>query len=110
MQPNKDFIKIPSSKAQVEKFISEVMLIPRCKIIEWSQITKQSPGLKIGYPAQHLASLLTGVEGSRTAARGDDLADGSEVKGCNRIAAHVKLVVASFMQPPALNPLPFRPF
>ena len=55
------------------------------KAIEWSKITKQTPGLKIGYPAQHIASLLTGVEGRRSAARGDDLADGSEVKGCNRI-------------------------
>jgi hypothetical protein len=85
MIPNPKFIKIETSPALLEKFINEVMLTPRLKIIDWSKITKQTPGLKIGYPAQHIASLLTGVEGSRSAARGDDLADGSEVKGCNRI-------------------------
>ncbi len=79
------YITINSNAALVEKFILEAILIPRLKVIEWSKITKQTPGLKIGYPAQHIASLLTGVEGKRTAARGDDLADGSEVKGCNRL-------------------------
>lgn len=41
--------------------------------------------MKIGYPGQHLASLITGIEGARTGARGDDLRDGSEVKSCSRI-------------------------
>lgn len=85
MQPNPLFINIPTSFALVEKFIHDVILTPRLKSLEWSKITKQTPGLKIGYPAQHIASLLTGVEGRRSAARGDDLADGSEVKGCNRV-------------------------
>lgn len=85
MKPDPKFIKIATSAAILEKFITEVMLLPRLKSIEWSKITKQTPGLKIGYPAQHIASLLTGVEGKRSAARGDDLSDGSEVKGCNRI-------------------------
>ena len=85
MTPNKQHITIQTSSKQLENFINEVMLTPRLKAIEWSRITKQTPGLKIGYPAQHIASLLTGVEGRRSAARGDDLADGSEVKGCNRI-------------------------
>lgn len=85
MKPNTEHITIQTSAKLLEDFISEVMLTPRLKAIEWSKITKQTPGLKIGYPAQHIASLLTGVEGRRSAARGDDLADGSEVKGCNRI-------------------------
>ena len=85
MIPNTQHITIETSSKLLEKFISEVMLTPRLKAIEWSKITKQTPGLKIGYPAQHIASLLTGVEGRRSAGRGDDLADGSEVKGCNRI-------------------------
>lgn len=85
MQPNSKFITIKTSKALLEQFIQEVILAPRLKALEWSKVTKQTPGLKIGYPAQHIASLLTGVEGKRTAARGDDLADGSEVKGCNRV-------------------------
>jgi hypothetical protein len=85
MKPDSKFITINTSANQLANFINEVMLTPRLKAIEWSKITKQTPGLKIGYPAQHIASLLTGVEGRRSAARGDDLADGSEVKGCNRI-------------------------
>jgi len=85
MKPNSRYITIDTSAKQLANFIDEVMLTPRLKAIEWSKITKQTPGLKIGYPAQHIASLLTGVEGRRSAARGDDLADGSEVKGCNRI-------------------------
>ena len=85
MQPNPQYITIETSPELLESFINEVILTPRLKVIEWSKITKQTPGLKVGYPAQHIASLLTGVEGRRSAARGDDLADGSEVKGCNRI-------------------------
>lgn len=85
MKPKSEFLTIDTSAELLDNFIQEVMLTPRLKVVQWSKITKQSPGLKIGYPAQHIASLLTGVEGSRTAARGDDLADGSEVKGCNRI-------------------------
>lgn len=85
MKPDPKLITINTSQALVEQFIAEVILAPRLSALEWSKITKQSPGLKIGYPAQHIASLLTGVEGRRTAARGDDLADGSEVKGCNRV-------------------------
>jgi ribosomal protein L37E len=85
MTPDSKFITIKTSTKLVEDFVSEVMLTPRLRILDWSKLTKQSPGLKIGYPAQHIASLLTGVEGRRTAARGDDLADGTEVKGCNRI-------------------------
>ena len=41
--------------------------------------------MRIGYPGQHLASLVTGVEGARTGARGHDLSDKSEVKSCSRI-------------------------
>lgn len=61
------------------------MLRPRRELIKWSRTTKQTPNVKIGYPGQHLASLITGVEGSRTGARGHDLIDGSEVKSCSRI-------------------------
>ncbi|WP_373479284.1 MamI family restriction endonuclease [Geminocystis sp.] len=34
---------------------------------------------------QHLASLITGIKGRKTGARGDDLEDGTEVKSCSRI-------------------------
>ena len=54
-------------------------------MIKWSSITNQTPNLKIGYPGQHLASLITGISGTGTGARGDDIADGSEVKSCSRV-------------------------
>lgn len=61
------------------------MLQPRLRALRWAAITKQSPGLKVGYPGQHLASVITGVEGRRSGARGLDLADSSEVKACSRL-------------------------
>ncbi len=65
--------------------LQELVLQPRLKALEWSKVTKQTPNIKIGYPGQHLASLITGIEGSRTGARGDDLRDGTEVKSCSRV-------------------------
>lgn len=85
MTPNQDLVKIETSEEKITSFMQDVMLKPRLNSLKWSEITKQTPGLRVGYPAQHLASLITGVEGSRTGARGDDLKDGTEVKACNRI-------------------------
>ena len=53
--------------------------------MKWAHFTKQTPNMRIGYPGQHLASLVTGVAGARTGARGHDLCDGSEVKSCSRV-------------------------
>lgn len=85
MQPNKKFITIKDNLKQVNKLLSELVLEPRINAIKWSIITKQTPNIKIGYPGQHLASLITGMPGERTGARGNDLIDGSEVKSCSRI-------------------------
>lgn len=85
MQPNAAFITIDDNKNFIKKFLYEVVFLPRINIIKWSAITKQTPNIKIGYPGQHLASLLTGMPGERTGARGNDLVDGSEVKSCSRI-------------------------
>lgn len=82
---NKSFIKILNTKPLIEKLIYEMILEPRIKAINWSKITNQTPNIKVGYPGQHLASLITGVKGMRTGARGDDLEDGTEVKSCSRI-------------------------
>lgn len=65
--------------------LKELVLEPRVKALDWSKITKQTPNMKIGYPGQHLASLVTGMEGVRTGARGDDLEDGTEIKSCSRV-------------------------
>lgn len=85
MQPNKKFITIKDNLKQINQLLSELVLEPRINAIKWSTITKQTPNIKIGYPGQHLASLITGMQGERTGARGNDLIDGSEVKSCSRI-------------------------
>ena len=85
MRPNKKFITIKDTENKIKAFLNELVLQPRINAIKWSRITKQTPNIKIGYPGQHLASLITGMEGERTGARGNDLIDGSEVKSCSRI-------------------------
>jgi hypothetical protein len=79
------FIRITNTQVLIEELIHEMILEPRIRAIHWSKITNQTPNIKIGYPGQHLASLITGVRGLRTGARGDDLEDGTEVKSCSRI-------------------------
>ena len=83
MKPEAKYITISDNKNRIEQLLMELVLEPRIKALVWSQITRQTPNMKIGYPGQHLASLITGVEGSRTGARGDDLVDGTEVKSCS---------------------------
>lgn len=85
MKPNKKFITIDDNLSKIKTLLDELVLQPRINAIRWSLITKQTPNIKIGYPGQHLASLITGMEGERTGARGNDLIDGSEVKSCSRI-------------------------
>lgn len=85
MKPNPKFITIDDNLNKIVKLLDELVLTPRLKALEWSKLTKQTPNMKIGYPGQHLASLITGVEGARTGARGDDLVDGTEVKSCSRV-------------------------
>lgn len=79
------FIKISNNCDLICKLIKELIVHPRDLAIRWSETTNQTPNLKIGYPGQHLASLISGVKGTGTGARGDDLEDGTEVKSCSRI-------------------------
>ncbi len=85
MIPRSEFISITDNQNKIISLLQELVLQPRLKALEWSKITKQTPNMKIGYPGQHLASLITGMEGARTGARGDDLRDGTEVKSCSRV-------------------------
>lgn len=85
MQPNKTLIKIKDTEKKIEQMLQELVFQPRLKAIEWSRLTLQTPNMKIGYPGQHLVSLITGMTGERSGARGNDLIDGSEVKSCSRI-------------------------
>lgn len=85
MQPNKRLITIDDNESKIKELLLELVLLPRINAIKWSKITRQTPSIKIGYPGQHLASLISGMVGEGTGARGNDLVDGSEVKSCSRI-------------------------
>jgi len=87
MRPTPRLITIDDNVAQAQRLLSELVIQPRILALQWARITRQTPNLKVGYPGQHLVSLVTGMEGERTGARGNDLIDGSEVKSCSRIDA-----------------------
>lgn len=85
MKPKTKQITITDNRAKILQLLNDLVLQPRLKALEWAGITKQTPNMKIGYPGQHLASLVTGMVGTRTGARGHDLVDGSETKSCSRV-------------------------
>lgn len=85
MKPSPELVTLDTSILKIKTMLKELFLQPRINLSRWAEITKQTPNLKIGYPSQHLASLVTGVEGERTGARGHDLRDQSEVKSCSRV-------------------------
>ncbi len=77
----KDF---ETSPELAETCLRDLYLNPRRSLEKWSKITEQTMQVRLAYPGQHLASVITGVKGAGTAARGDDLSDGTEVKSCSR--------------------------
>lgn len=85
MKPNANKISIDNNEERIISFIKEVIINPKHTLKKWSEITRQTPSFKLGYIGQHLASLITGIQGSGSGARGDDLSDGTEVKSCNKI-------------------------
>ncbi len=85
MLPDQRLITIENNEKMIKELVRDLIINPRILAQRWSKITHQTPNLKIGYPAQHLASLITGIKGNATAARGDDILDGTEVKSCSRV-------------------------
>lgn len=79
MIPNSKFITIDDNLEKIKQFIDEIIIKPKHALTKWALVTNQTPAAKIGYIGQHLTSLITGVPGTGSGARGDDLADGSEV-------------------------------
>lgn len=73
-----------TSPEMVKECLRDLYIEPRKKLHKWSQLTQQTAQVRLAYPGEHLASVITGVEGSGSAARGDDLSDGTEVKSCSR--------------------------
>lgn len=86
-QPKTEFITIDNNIEKISNLLNDLVLEPRIKALNWSKITGQTPNMKIGYPGQHLASLIVGMLGSKTGARGNDIVDGTEVKSCSRVDA-----------------------
>jgi hypothetical protein len=71
-------------KTKIKKFIQAVYIDINKSMKPWQKLTEQTVLVPTGYYGQTLVSLVTGIKGKATAARGDDLADGSEVKTCSR--------------------------
>lgn len=76
--------RIDNSKENIIQMIKDLFIVPRDLINKWSTITNQTAQVRLAYLGQHLASMITGLPGVGTAARGDDLIDGTEVKSCSR--------------------------
>ncbi len=85
MIPNNKLITLSNNLELIISFLNDLIIKPRVDIRKWSEITKQTPTLKIGYIGQHLSSLILGMQGGRTGARGHDIIDGTEVKSCTKV-------------------------
>ena len=70
-------------KELAKSLIEEQVIKQRSLLSHWSTITAQSSMIDTGYIAQHLVSLQTQIAGQGMRGKGDDLCDGSEVKGAN---------------------------
>ena len=68
-----------------QALIQEQIVDQKNKLSHWSLVTAQSSMIDTGYIAQHLVSLQTQIAGQGIRGKGDDLCDGSEVKGANFI-------------------------
>lgn len=68
-----------------KSLIQEQIVDQKNLLSHWSLLTAQSSMIDTGYIAQHLVSLQTQIAGQGMRGKGDDLCDGSEVKGANFI-------------------------
>lgn len=70
-------------KKLIKKLLQQQVLNQREKLRFWKDLTKQASQIDTGYIAQHLVSLVTAIQGTSMRGKGEDLADGSEVKSAN---------------------------
>lgn len=72
-----------------EQLIKDLYLDLRDKIRSWAAVTQQTAQARMGYIGQHLTSIVTGYQGSRSGARGKDLiisdTEYGEIKTCYRV-------------------------
>ena len=70
-----------------KKFVEEVILPQWTQLSSWNKLTNQTSQLDFGYLSQHLVSIVSGISGNDNRGKGDDLADGSEVKAASCVDA-----------------------
>lgn len=80
-------LSISNREILAKKFIEEVVLPQWHQLKQWNDLTLQTSQIDFGYLAQHLISLLAGIEGNGQRGKGDDLSDGSEVKSASCLDA-----------------------
>ncbi len=72
-----------------ETLIYDLYISLRQRVRAWAAVTNQTAQARMGYIGQHLASVVTGLSGGRSGARGKDLLlpDGgfAEIKTCYRV-------------------------
>jgi hypothetical protein len=76
-------LSINERKQYILQLLSEQVINQRANLQFWRQLTNQPAQIDTGYIAQHLVSLVTRIKGGGFRGKGDDLADGSEVKSAN---------------------------
>ncbi len=77
------FLSEEQRKELAKSLIEEQIVKQRHLLSHWSTLTAQSSMIDTGYIAQHLVSLQTQTAGQGMRGKGQDLCDGSEVKGAN---------------------------
>jgi hypothetical protein len=72
-----------------ERLLRDLYIDLRIKLSNWAAVTHQTAQARMGYIGQHLTSVVTGLRGGKSGARGYDLIhpDGSysEIKTCSRV-------------------------
>lgn len=81
--PKLESLNESERKTLIIKFLTDQIIEERKRLHFWRSLTNQPAQIDTGYMAQHLVSLVTGIKGGGFRGKGDDLADGSEVKSAN---------------------------
>ena len=76
--------------AASELLLTDLYINLRRSLFSWASVTLQTPQARMGYVGQHLTSVVTGIPGGRSGARGNDLYDPKtkefhEIKTCTRV-------------------------
>lgn len=69
----------------IKELIRDMYVRYRANLMIWAEVTRQTPIVDPEYLSMHLVSIITGIPGTGTAARGFDLSDGAEVKSSSRV-------------------------